>query len=146
MIEDPVWPQGLLEAIKSAEVVSLDVFDTALVRKVEQPVDLFLILALETGLKAPHEFVAARIQAERRARDGAWVDRGALEVTLDAIYQELKNDPVLEGLDVSVVLGHERALELRLSDRHPFLYEVYQTARELNKRWVFFQIFTLIVP
>ena len=134
MIEDPVWPQGLLEAIKSAEAVSLDIFDTALVRKVEQPVDLFLILALEAGLKAPHEFVAARIQAERRARDSAWVDRGAFEVTLDAIYQQLEHDPVLEGLDVSVVLGLERALELRLSNRHPFLHAVYQTARKLNKR------------
>ncbi len=73
--------------------VSLDIFDTALTRTVETPVDVFGIV--ESRLSdLPGEngdgFAWAREEAERRARNRHFVESGAEEISLDEIYDELR--------------------------------------------------------
>ena len=76
-------------------LVSFDVFDTLLLRRVEQPADLFERVgerAAASGLVdrhlSPHLFRLARQEAERRARGKV---RGG-EVELNAIHAELNPD------------------------------------------------------
>jgi predicted HAD superfamily hydrolase len=76
-----------------AALVTLDVFDTALLRSVALPVDVFWLtahrLAARTGAAIDVEqFARDRIAAEDRARAAAR-RAGRHEVTLDEIYAEL---------------------------------------------------------
>lgn len=73
-----------------AGLYSFDVFDTLVIRPYTQPADLFRVLAADVlGAGATggdhDDFVAARMGAERRARDAA---RGRDDIPLDAIYAE----------------------------------------------------------
>ncbi|MDQ4047848.1 MAG: HAD hydrolase-like protein, partial [Actinomycetota bacterium] len=81
-----------LVADPSVSVLSLDVFDTLIWRKVEEPVDAFFLVGerlraerLSVDHVEPAVFHRLRVAAERRARDRA---RGS-EVTLAEIYAEL---------------------------------------------------------
>ncbi|HVE68939.1 MAG TPA: HAD family hydrolase, partial [Solirubrobacteraceae bacterium] len=125
--------------VRSGEVsvLSLDVFDTVLWRRVAEPVDAFLLLAgrlRERGLLADGvtdaEFGALRQAAEKRAREDALAGGGGREVTLDAIHGrlpralltrdvpagelaelecELERDLLVPDLDVAELIGVARA-------------------------------------
>ena len=129
---------GHLAAIKAkideAQVVSFDIFDTALLRGVEQPVDLFLLLGFEGGLLDPHDFAKARIHAERIARQKARDQRGVFEVSLDEIYEGLEAHPSCVPESLPSLLEKERELELRVSRPNPFICEAYQYAVSLKKK------------
>lgn len=108
--------------------VSLDIFDTALLRAVAQPRDAFLLLGQQAG---DARFPALREEAERLARKRAWDERRAAEVTLDEIYAQLQHP---RGAEL-------RALELRLEEhlcrRNDAIYALYQACREMGKPVLF---------
>ena len=77
-------------------VLSLDVFDTVLFRRVSEPVDAFDVLGArlrDRGVLAPGVepalFRRLRIAAEGRAREQERARGGGLEVTLEAIWERL---------------------------------------------------------
>lgn len=124
------------EADYDFEVLSLDVFDTILLRRTYQPTDVFHVLeeraVQQLGL-APHPYALARKEAEARAR--RTVPDG--EVKIDAIYEALGE---LIDLD-SDALNQLRDLELQLEGE--FLYAdprwvaLYQKFRKMGKRIIF---------
>lgn len=78
---------------RSLGSVSLDIFDTALTRTLETPVDIFGIVEgrlSELSGKNAFGFAQAREEAEKRARDRQFLENRAEEVTLDQIYDELR--------------------------------------------------------
>ncbi len=75
-----------------ADLVSLDVFDTALTRLVDSPADLFAEVERVLGTRigaASSGFAQAREDAERRARLLAHERDGAEEIGLDAVLDAL---------------------------------------------------------
>lgn len=89
-----VGDQLLARSVKGAAVLSLDVFDTLLYRRVRSPVDVFLAsghLLSESGSidLSPHSFAQRRESAERAARDNKRSRSGNHEVTLKDIYRAL---------------------------------------------------------
>lgn len=66
--------------INKADVVSFDVFDTLIGRKVEKPADIFNIIGNETGMI---DFKTMRIAAERMTRKKCEKE----EITLESIYE-----------------------------------------------------------
>src|SRR5947209_6402686 len=93
-------------------VLSLDVFDTLLARQVPEPADAFTMLGARLAAAgtlcpsiAPRVFVAARVEAERRAR--ARVGGDVPEVGLVAICEELRNLVDMSAADLA-------ALEIQL--------------------------------
>jgi predicted HAD superfamily hydrolase/exopolysaccharide biosynthesis predicted pyruvyltransferase EpsI len=85
--------ESALAIARSLGSVSLDIFDTALTRTVETPVDIFGIVEgrlSESRGDSGVGFARAREEAEKRARDRHFLDSGAEEVTLDQIYDELR--------------------------------------------------------
>lgn len=80
--------------IDKYDLISLDIFDTLLLRALAKPIDLFLFV-WEQAIKediyltdiSPMEFMKLRVEMERRARNKAL----KREVNLDEIYNEIPN-------------------------------------------------------
>ncbi len=88
-----VWSQ--LES-GGAEVLTLDVFDTLLLRLVPEPAHAFLLLGhrlATAGLLppsvSPAQFAQLRVHAETRARERSQAGRGTPEARLDEIWSVL---------------------------------------------------------
>lgn len=105
-----------LLARQAISVLSLDVFDTLVWRCVPQPVDAFILLGhrlrsmdcLPSHI-SPEMFARLRQRAEGRARDKALMATGSLEVSLEAIYDEMPpsvsgglTTPQLSSLEVDL--------------------------------------------
>ena len=95
------------EVAMNAEIVSFDLFDTLVQRSVWRPDDLFALLASTMASPAREWFAAAREAAEAAARRNA----GAREITLAAIYDELRRGAPA-GIDLDAVMAREVALEI----------------------------------
>ncbi len=93
------------EVIQKADVVSFDVFDTLVFRKVKQPSDVFAIAA-----KDDPDFPERRMQAEREARKNAAKE----DVTLAEIYGRL-----------TAIYGEEKTERLRQDEIKAELDTVY---------------------
>lgn len=120
--------QRLKKTIDTVDVVSFDIFDTAMTRLTELPTDVFFLLAHAANLPDPHAFRDARVLAEARAREIAWQERQAYEITLADIYDQLRHQPAVLGIDPDALREAERRLELRLCRPHPVISEAYDYA------------------
>lgn len=112
------------------DVISFDIFDTAIFRKVGMPNDVFTIMAMEIG---DGNFVYVRKTAENVARERKEAEEGTREVTLLEIYDVLEEDYDI-GKDV---LEREVELELELSMANPYIFQVYSELLRNEKSIVF---------
>ena len=107
-------------------VISFDVFDTLLARRVAEPTDVFRLVEARRGFD---DFVAARIKAEQLARR-RFGSRTSPEVTLDEIYTvltDLRPDLTLSAQD-------ELDAEAELLFADPTVAQIIAMARERGKR------------
>lgn len=127
-------PRVWQTALAKAEVVSFDIFDTAILRAVMHPVDVFLQVALEYGLADPAGFSRQRIAAEKEARDRAWRACGATEITLANIYEVLAEIAGFDSEESASVLATERQVERRQCRRNPAIGDFFDAAQRQGKR------------
>ena len=120
----------ICEEVSKYDVISFDIFDTAIYRKVEFPDDVFTIMAIETG---HNNFVAIRKRAEQEARELNEKKIGSREVTLDEIYEIIQN---YYGID-SKYKNREIELEVELSTVNQYIFEVYKRLIKMDKKIVF---------
>ena len=115
-----------------ARVISFDVFDTLIVRKVASPRDVFLHLAtpapfsdwqLDAG-----ELASLRQQAENEARRRGVVACGSSEVTLHEIHAVLAELLKRAASDVPAMVQAERLVERALCVAHPYLRTQFERA------------------
>lgn len=131
--------QRAVESLKPGDVLSLDVFDTALLRVLRQPKDLFAWIEPEAqaALGRPgYPFAQARAAAERVARD-RHEKEGCEDVTLAQIHAVLAE---MAGADASAAartMELEIAAERRLGYAHPLILEACRAARGRGVRVVF---------
>ena len=118
---------GLLAAY---DVISFDIFDTALYRSVESPDDVFRLLGGRVGMD---DFSRIRKLAESHARLTNDRLEGLKEVTLSDIHTVLVNR---HGADPAW-LDMECALEIELSRPNPYIKEAFDRLRQVGKRIVF---------
>ena len=139
------------------DILSLDIFDTLLWRKIPSPEDLFLILGKslkEEGWLIPavssESFAQLRISAEQSARLEKEYALKTTEVTLPEIYWQLQSlfiqlstDQMLakdsKGIydsDVSTVVEKEVALEQELIQFDQNIFNLILYARQKNIRIV----------
>lgn len=127
----------LLRLVEQVDVLSLDVFDTALVRAVAQPVDVFSLVAFEHRHRHPtvpeFDFPGARVNAERAARI-AVRNNVSEDVTLDEIYAQLDAP---DGWPREELRTLECELELLVAQRNPFIQRLALEALARGKRVVF---------
>ena len=123
-----------------ARVVSFDVFDTLIVRKVASPRDVFLHLAAARSLSSwdRDAFALAqhRQEAENDARRRGFAHRASAEVTLHEIHSVLAERLHRPGTDVADMVEAERQIERALCVAHPYLQTVFARAvREQKVIW-----------
>jgi FMN phosphatase YigB (HAD superfamily) len=120
--------QPILDAIaqKAIKVLSVDVFDTLIWRKVPEPKDAFWLLGQDfkaKGMLAHHvsasQFAELRASAERKARAIKEKATGTREITLPDIYSLLPTTIFAKATDTLTVCKAEVALErsLMVADR-----------------------------
>lgn len=117
----------IIKKISKYDVISFDIFDTLIERKVNNPVDIFYL----TGCEFFDEdgaiiFKSARIAAERNAREKSKTG----EVTLDEIYE------CLEGYDEKQknnFIKTEQEIELEACNQKAEIISIYKWAIENGK-------------
>lgn len=128
--------------LDEVDLVTFDVFDTALVRGLLRPEDLFVQLALAglaEGLlsaapRAGEEFAKARRDAERAAREAAWREHARGEIRLEEIYARLASRLDLDAGVLDRLMRLEIELELAQSARNPFVGRLHDLARHAGKQ------------
>lgn len=137
---DEGFVKNALDQAASADVVSFDIFDTAVTRLVDSPVDAFAEverrLVAEFG-DAAKGFAEAREHAERDARIKHHATRGAEEIDFQAIYAALpaRIPSLAKHTDraAQVELEVERSLLVAVPD----ILELTRRLRSTGKPFVF---------
>lgn len=131
--------EGLLHKV---DLVTFDVFDTALVRGVLRPEGIFLQMAIEAkasgilsqGLLERLDFIKARQHAEREARCHAWETMGLVEVRLEEIHACLAADLELDESRAQALMVLEQKIELVHALRNPFVGRLFEQAKNGGKK------------
>ncbi len=123
-----------------ADLVCLDVFDTALTRLVDSPADLFAEVERMLGLRigaAASGFAQAREDAERRARVLAHRLHGAEEIGLDAILDALPALLPAIGPHRALLRSTELEVEARLLVPVPDILALTRRLAEEGRAFAF---------
>lgn len=122
--------EEMFEIVKNFDVISFDIFDTALLRKVEFPSDIFDIMALEMHWP---DFTSARKRAEDYARVQKEKTEGHREVTIDEIYGVLR-----ERYNIEMIwMQREIELEKQSSIQNSYIFALYERLIHAGKTVVF---------
>lgn len=120
--------QTLHEEIVNFDIISFDIFDTAILRKVLFPQDIFKLLSQwvyqEFNIV---DFNYIRQNTEQEVRNMSKFD----EITIREIYESIQSK--YPSLDVNCIMRKEIELEFENSVRNPFIYKLYQFAVKQGK-------------
>lgn len=124
------------------DLVTFDVFDTALVRGLLRPDDLFLqwqFAGVSQGLLSPAlcgriDVTRARREAERETRLKAWQSEARGEIRLEEIYARLGDRLAVDAEALNRLMQLETELELAQCARNPFIGSLYDAAMRAGKR------------
>ncbi len=117
--------EELVKKLLDYDVISFDIFDTLIYRKIEKPIDLTHILAKEIGFE---DFEAIRKRCENRARENAEWTKGVREVTLSEIYDYMPAFGISKDL-----AKREEELEVELAVQNPYMKKVFDAVKEAGK-------------
>lgn len=112
--------------IERAEVVSFDVFDTAIVRPFLHHREMYYVLEKKLGYVKFHD---VRINAEKTARKNL-IPKVKEEVNLLDVYDYI-------NVDKNKAINEELTFDVTICRRREFVFELYQHAVALRKRVVF---------
>ena len=112
------------------DIISFDIFDTALLRKVEFPNDIFDIMSLE--MRWP-DFTSARKKAEDIARTKKETAEGHREITLDEIYKILSSYYNINNN----WMYREIELEKQSALQNTFIHAIYSRLIAAGKKVIF---------
>lgn len=132
---------NLLELIDSVEVVSFDIFDTAIFRKIDQPKDVFELMIknyeAQKGSKLNFDFYNFRIEAENIARKIKYSEGIKEDITIDEIYNFLTKEYKISHRIAEKLKLLEIATEIDICVVNPYIFEVYQYCKKKSKKIIF---------
>lgn len=123
--------KALNSILPFVELVSLDIFDTAVFRLVRRPKDLFKILERCQNLPflAQNRRLAARLVRTENKKNGVE------EITLEEIYQTLRRlDPSISAEKAQEIMLDEIELELRLCKRNEEIGTLFDYLKKAGKK------------
>lgn len=136
------WNDGIEVAKKlisdsNIEYVSFDIFDTLITRPLYTPQHVFELMDIEFKklLHTNVSFPKIRLDGENSAR----MRMGQLrpeyqDVTIDEIYDEIENRYQMDHKHITVLKNLEINLEVELSQCRSTIRELYELAKNLNKK------------
>jgi glycosyltransferase involved in cell wall biosynthesis/FMN phosphatase YigB (HAD superfamily) len=127
-------------ALRSARILSMDVFDTVILRLVRKPADLFLYMQDDVRrlLQAPTlRFADVRVAAESESRLPAAGGDDSGETTLDRIYAVLGAKLGIDPATAARIRDLEIQTEEKLTYPNPEIAALMQKAAAQGKQIVF---------
>ena len=116
----------LINILKDYSIISFDLFDTLIFRKVINPTDLFQLLEIDNAID---NFSKMRQTAEKEARKNT--KKKNKEINIYDIYNELSS---YLDIDVSKLINKEFELETKLCYPNEYMLSVFNKLKELNKK------------
>lgn len=132
--------ERIREQLTQVSWLSLDVFDTALLRKVHRPTDIFHMMQDKVANilgSTDVNFASVRIAAERDTRTAFRHGNKGEEITLTDIYDTLGKNLNLLDKQKNELLDLEFKTELRFIYVNPTILDLYQEAQRLGKSVIF---------
>jgi FkbM family methyltransferase len=132
----------IIKAIENEKTkfVSFDVFDTAILRPVLEPHDIFAFLnrVARDELKSINlNFSEIRRQCERNLRLEMDADGLTQDPSLEQIYERIAGDFCLNFKSLEKIKQLELDLEIRLSLKNPLIFSIYESALAAGKEVIF---------
>src|SRR3972149_3942975 len=112
--------QDIIGIIKKGnyKYISLDFFDTVVIRKCKEPVDVFYSLGsalrdkgIINGIYSPDTFKSIRIKAETQAREVLRAEKGHVEVNISEIYDKIIKAGLLDRQNREAAIDTEVEVE-----------------------------------
>lgn len=126
-MEKPEKINEIKARIDANDVISFDVFDTLITRRVLHPEDVFLLV--ERRLQ--EEGIALDFSEKRKSAEQRVLSRNnGSYTTLEQIYEEMVNDTGLGSEEMEKVKNHEIECEKAIVSRREDIYEVYRYAKQ----------------
>ena len=122
--------EELLDVLLSADVISFDIFDTLLLRRVARPVDVFALLEKELAIPG---FAGRREEAERSARRRKLEQCGHSEIGLEEIYAQA---PLRLELPAEMLMAAELKKEKECCRANPPLLSLTERLLATGKKVV----------
>lgn len=121
-----IWVKGMM----GYDLISFDIFDTLLLRKISNPRDLFIMLGNELKIVS---FSNIRVEAEKTARTKMQALYGNQEVNIFDIYNEIN---LKTGLNVDYGVKKEFEFEMKVCFANPYMKIIFDLLRVNGKRIV----------
>jgi predicted HAD superfamily hydrolase len=129
---------ALFSRLAQLEVLSLDIFDTALVRRVAHPTTVFAVMEATAACDPRFAgFADLRFRAEREARQLATEAGRSPEIGFDEIYDVVAREWRLSADDRTALETLELETERQVLVANPVVLRWYERARALGKRVIF---------
>ena len=120
------------------EIVSFDIFDTLIMRPFWNPIDMFTFLNKYfrkiTGIETGIDFSKIRIEAEKNVRNKLCNTTDKQDITLNEIYQEIKEEVGLDNEILEKLKFKEQELEIEFCSERKTAKEIFELAQYLNKK------------
>jgi predicted HAD superfamily hydrolase len=126
--------------IDKSDVVSFDIFDTVIVRKVLDPADIFTIveyLYIKKHGKLNFDFKKIRIKAEPEATKIAFQKNGLQSLNLNEIYHHIQKEQNIDHQVISRLKTLEIETEQKFCVRNEYMYSFYQYCIGSGKKIIF---------
>lgn len=120
-------PLFFAQELLKYDVISFDIFDTLVLRPFAKPSDLFMLVG--SKLKCV-DFVKIRIDAEKKAREMAYVQKGNYEVDIFDIYSLIERRT---GINKEYGARVEFETELELCFANPYMERVFKLLKGQGK-------------
>jgi HAD superfamily hydrolase (TIGR01549 family) len=120
--------------LEKAQLISFDVFDTLLIRRVLTPADVFHLVQARYEQTHPPlglDYYALRRQAELTAREEAFAQGESDDITFPAIFKVMGRTLPPDVCDTLMALEWE--LEQAVCARNPRVAPLYEAAQRLGK-------------
>lgn len=121
-------PEEFARKLARCQEVTLDVFDTLILRRVDRPDTVFSLMGMK--LRYP-DFRRLRVEGERMAREKKRREQGTGEVTLEEIWQQVS---LLTGLPSQEGIRTELETERAVCRGNPYFLRVVRELERLGKQ------------
>ncbi|WP_409439971.1 HAD family hydrolase [Psychromonas sp. GE-S-Ul-11] len=126
--------------IDKSDVISFDIFDTVIVRKVLDPADIFTIvenLYIKKYGELSFKFKKVRTKAEPEATKIATKISGVQSLNLDEIYHHIQTTQNLDNEITERLKTLEIEIEQKFCIRNEYMYKFYQYCIDNGKKVIF---------
>lgn len=121
-------PYYMAASLSTYDVISFDIFDTLVLRNLNEPADLFMLIGEKLNI---FNFSNIRIRSEKEARDQKFASFNNREVTINEIYEKVA---YYTGIDANVGIETELEVEFDMCYANPYFQRIVAILKSMGKR------------